>query len=393
MRSFSSAQASECSRCTVRVGRAELCTASRAKAEAVYKSGIARKTRPVGVLEDAYAKFLARDPAAGAPATATASSSTAAPAPTAPAPTAKSSGLAVPAPAASGSKSLNSSASDTFIAPGPSATADERAAYKRLTYMRQHVRSAGAPAPGKRREVLMFDLPSIFTPEGVEYSFEEVRARGIGLLDKKWPAPEPWEYHFRSKAAAPAAAPARAPGVKFAETATTHEDDASFASTVSGPASPRHSEQPVNFDGGLGGAASRTTVLRRMGGMGAGFGADVAEPTMTINTKESLADVYGMMNSPEKTMRSGALPGSKYAPVKRIELNAVVKPVGAMTSLAALTGGNAGFQPFEDDGEAALQPFVDDEAAVAGPKIPAAGPSRPALTPCMRMLPSLHNFG
>lgn len=40
------------------------------------------------------------------------------------------------------------------------------------------------------------------------------------------------------------------------------------------------------------------------------------EPTVTINTKEALADVFGMYNSPDKTK---VFPGSKHAPVKKIE--------------------------------------------------------------------------
>ena len=43
-----------------------------------------------------------------------------------------------------------------------------------------------------------------------------------------------------------------------------------------------------------------------------------AEPTVTINTKEALADVFGMYNSPDKT-RSIGIPGSKHAPLKKIE--------------------------------------------------------------------------
>jgi checkpoint serine/threonine-protein kinase len=44
----------------------------------------------------------------------------------------------------------------------------------------------------------------------------------------------------------------------------------------------------------------------------------VGEPTVTINTKEALADVFGMYNSPDKTVKR-MMPGSKHAPVKRIE--------------------------------------------------------------------------
>jgi len=43
------------------------------------------------------------------------------------------------------------------------------------------------------------------------------------------------------------------------------------------------------------------------------------EPTVTINTKEALADVFGMYNSPEKMMRLAGVPGSKHVPLKKVE--------------------------------------------------------------------------
>lgn len=46
-----------------------------------------------------------------------------------------------------------------------------------------------------------------------------------------------------------------------------------------------------------------------------------AEPTVTINTKEALADVFGMYNSPDKTK---IFPGSKHAPVKKVDSNTVL---------------------------------------------------------------------
>jgi hypothetical protein len=82
--------------------------------------------------------------------------------------------------------------------------------------------------------------------------------------------------------------------------------------------------------------------------------------------------VYGMMNSPEKTMHSRSLPGSKYAPVKMIEPSAMARPpVPAPAFGKPLGNENAGFQP-----------FVDEDAEEPRPKTPALGSSRPALTPC-----------
>lgn len=43
-----------------------------------------------------------------------------------------------------------------------------------------------------------------------------------------------------------------------------------------------------------------------------------AEPTVTINTKEALDDVFGMYNSPDKTNKL-MIVGSKHAPLKNID--------------------------------------------------------------------------
>ena len=50
------------------------------------------------------------------------------------------------------------------------------------------------------------------------------------------------------------------------------------------------------------------------------------EPTVTINTKEALDDVFGMYNSPEKTHKL-MIPGSKHAPLKNIDpMTPIVPP-------------------------------------------------------------------
>ena len=45
----------------------------------------------------------------------------------------------------------------------------------------------------------------------------------------------------------------------------------------------------------------------------------VGEPTVTINTKAALADVFGMYNSPEKSTRLSTMSGTKHAPVHAVE--------------------------------------------------------------------------
>lgn len=59
-----------------------------------------------------------------------------------------------------------------------------------------------------------------------------------------------------------------------------------------------------------------------------------AEPTVTLATKEALADVFGMYNSPEKSMRYGAALGSKHAPVRDVE---PITPMAALLLLPAVS--------------------------------------------------------
>jgi checkpoint serine/threonine-protein kinase len=78
------------------------------------------------------------------------------------------------------------------------------------------------------------------------------------------------------------------------------------ASELSTTASSSSSSVRVNFN-------EKTLVATRRMSIGMR-----GEPTVTINTKEALADVFGMYNSPDKTLRVET-PGSKHAPVKKVE--------------------------------------------------------------------------
>jgi checkpoint serine/threonine-protein kinase len=125
------------------------------------------------------------------------------------------------------------------------------------------------PVATKRPERLRLHLHLLFTEEGGEHSMPEARARSMGLLDKKWGPP-------------PASELSRA-----------------NASTMQ-----------VNFnDDGAKNTRNYTSRRSLAGG----------EPTVTINTKAALADVFGMYNSPEKTTRLPTMPGTKHAPVRAVE--------------------------------------------------------------------------
>ncbi|KAH9972845.1 hypothetical protein BGW80DRAFT_1312878 [Lactifluus volemus] len=72
-----------------------------------------------------------------------------------------------------------------------------------------------------------------------------------------------------------------------------------------------------------------------------------AEPTVTINTKAALADVFGMYNSPEKTTR---MPGTKHAPVRAIE------PVSPLSLLPQT-------RPAPVETAPSFTPFVDENTS------------------------------
>ncbi|KAF9496600.1 hypothetical protein BDN71DRAFT_1389126 [Pleurotus eryngii] len=186
------------------------------------------------------------------------------------------------------------------------------------------------PGPGRRQEKLRFSLPLLFTEDGIEYSIQEARARSMGLLGKKWGPPD------------------------------------QLSRSTSSTASMSLSHDSSDSDDG-GKPTARKYATRRS----LGLGLSVPEPTVTINTKEALADVFGMYNSPDKTVTTTFLrPGGKYAPVKRFDmsasLNAEPKPDPALST------STAGFRPFVDENAIRkenatpgpkLKPYVDPEMA------------------------------
>ncbi|KAF7374916.1 hypothetical protein MSAN_00377700 [Mycena sanguinolenta] len=187
------------------------------------------------------------------------------------------------------------------------------------------------PAPGKRPEKPQFDLSLLFSDK--EYCIEEARARSIGLYGKKWPAPPP-----------------PAPFSPLGK------------SNVSSSSSSSLSSAKVNFNDD-GQSSSRMGAARRRSVMGG------AEPTVTINTKEALADVFGMFNSPEKTAKLAAVVQNK-----RIE---PATPLAPLLRKAGNENENSfaktpqGFRPFVDENAgtnkskkntpAKFVPFTDPE--------------------------------
>ncbi|KAG6879877.1 hypothetical protein C0992_010230 [Termitomyces sp. T32_za158] len=193
------------------------------------------------------------------------------------------------------------------------------------------------PDPGKRPEQYCFNMSLLFTREGGEFSIQEARARSMGLLGKKWPPPPPESFYFP---------------------ADTSSESMSM---------------PVDFndDGSKSAFGGRRRSI--LGG---------AEPTVTINTRAALDDVFGMYNSPDKT----TMPGSKYGPLRQVRPSSVGltprTPAINEEEVLAEKGKTPvpAFRPFVDENShstrtpsARLQPFVDEN------KTPSAA-SRPVTS-------------
>ena len=234
------------------------------EAEAVYRKGIKRSARPLERLKTRYREFQSRVPSSSTVASSSPSSS-------------DSSKTVVhrhPPRAHAGSSGSSSSTSP----PAPPLTFTSTAASRYALML-------APPDPGKRPEKFRFNLSLLFT-EGVEYSIQEARARSKGLFGKKWgPPPE--------------------------------SESSRFSSTSSSSSSSSVAHVQFNDHGKR---SSRLKTVGRKSFMGG------PEPTVTINTKEALDDVFGMYNSPEKTNKL-MIPGSKHAPLKNIDpMTPVVLP-------------------------------------------------------------------
>ncbi|KAA1467499.1 hypothetical protein DENSPDRAFT_813159 [Dentipellis sp. KUC8613] len=258
---------------------------------------------------------------------------------------------AAPAPSAStsGPSSLSSSLSASTSAPPKASSSSSSPSVSGQTKKNPYAAVFAPPPPGKRPEKLRFELPLLLTKEGKEYSMPEARARSMGLLGKKWQPlslPKlPAQWGTTTTVA-----------VKFDDDDDDFDEDRSM----------------------------RTNANRRKSML-------PGETTFTINTKEALADVFGMYNSPEKTQR---LPGSKHAPVRKIE---PVTPMNLMQQVRPTANENApaggktpAFKPFVDENAgsgrkenttpapAKFKPFVDPENAKTPGMTPDA--TRKALT-------------
>ena len=66
------------------------------------------------------------------------------------------------------------------------------------------------------------------------------------------------------------------------------------------------------------------------------------EPTVTLNTKEALKAVFGMYNSPDKTMKfTDKALGSKHAPVKKVDPITLAPNHGALRKITEISNENA----------------------------------------------------
>ncbi|KAG6813918.1 hypothetical protein H0H92_005767 [Tricholoma furcatifolium] len=223
-------------------------------AENIYRQGIRRQARPLDRLRKRYQEFQRRSPLTNSKLQRA---------------SAQSHRVSSPAPA-------SSSASNPSLASVSSSTSGSLSSSRNIsedlcqTRELRYALMLAPRDPGKRPEKYHFDLSLLYTKESGEYCIQEARARAMGLLGKKWPPPP--------------------------EALQDSQDsfvDASSDSTII----------PTDFnDDGV-----KSMVRQNM-----------FEPTVTINTRAALEDVFGMYNSPDRTR---VLPGSKNAPLKQVRLS------------------------------------------------------------------------
>ena len=147
----------------------------------------------------------------------------------------------------------------------------------------------------KANERLEVDLSLFTVADGTELNPAEQRTVRMGLSNKVWPAP-------------PVHLLLAAPTVS----ASSNQDTSGVLSTGNlGGRSGRHREMTasVNFSGEF---TSHTSNTRRSR---ASLTTN-RDPTVTINTKEGLMDVYGFFNSPTKSMKLEGIEESVRKPPK-----------------------------------------------------------------------------
>lgn len=122
-------------------------------------------------------------------------------------------------------------------------------------------RSIPSVKPNERLET---NISLLILSDGTEIHPLELRARDFGVADKKWPLPEPEQNMDHNVSE----------HISFGSRQGDHEEQVDFEAT-----------KPMT--------------------LGSTFASMNRDATVTINTKEALMDVYGMYNSPTKSIHSG----------------------------------------------------------------------------------------
>ncbi|KAG8805687.1 Mitotic spindle checkpoint component mad3, partial [Serendipita sp. 399] len=178
----------------------------------------------------------------------------------------------------------------------------------------------------KPNERLEINVSLLTLSDGTEIHPLERRARDSGLADKKWPEPSPEQMALR------------------------HGDEDLF--------SPRPDDHHVRVD----------FEATRSGGFGNTYTNMSKDATVTINTKEALMAVYGMYNSPTKSLTGGKIfidPASSSAPTPM--------PVTAPRDENAGTVQRTPFQPFFDDATPAASKISSENQRTPALGFPSKG--------------------
>ncbi|KLO17203.1 hypothetical protein SCHPADRAFT_846870 [Schizopora paradoxa] len=189
------------------------------------------------------------------------------------------------------------------------------------TSQENRARPAPTSTTTKRGEKLHIDM-KLLEKDGIEMSIQEARAASLGLLNKQWAPPPPEELTIRP----------------------TFYDSRAALDCDDSPRTSLSNEDDLH--------TRHLRMNMRLSMAGAG------EPTVTINTKEALRDVFGMYNSPDKTSLLSSSIGSKHSLVRKVE---PVTPAAVASRRPTETPRDENRPIHDAKTPGSFQLFVDDE--------------------------------
>ncbi|KZV72648.1 hypothetical protein PENSPDRAFT_750786 [Peniophora sp. CONT] len=232
----------------------------------------------------------------------------------------------------SSSTSATAASSSRSAAPAPASSSPSLSAFTSTSVEERYAVIRAPALPTKRPERLRADLTLLFPDGKMEYNIAEVRARSS-------------RYKPREPSPPPPVLVQHPPLEQYSPAQSSPPDSPEMSREITTDLT-----RQIDFnDDGI--KSSKRYLEKRMDRRSIGFSS---EPTVTMNTKAALVDVFGMFNSPDKSIAFDNTPGGKHAPVRKID---VIPP--PRFDLQPQTPSN----PPLNKTPVSIKPYVDDENA------------------------------